>query len=69
MTNGAISSEYGTVGVETSPIHASATACSVRPVPTISRGPMRSESAPAIGAMNIGASVHGRIRRPALSGE
>ncbi len=68
-TNGATSSEYGTVGVETSPIHASATACSVRPVPRISLGLIRSESAPAIGAMNIGASVHGRIRRPAPNGE
>ena len=35
----------------------------------ISFGGMRSESAPATGAMNIGASVHGRIRSPAPSGE
>ena len=31
--------------------------------------PIRSESAPAIGAMNIGVSVHGRIRSPEPSGE
>ena len=67
--NGAMSDEYGTVGVETRPIHASATACIARPVPMISFGGMRSESAPATGAMNIGASVHGRIRSPAPSGE
>ena len=31
--------------------------------------PIRSESAPAIGAMKIGIAVHGRIRRPDCSGE
>ena len=30
---------------------------------------IRSDMAPAIGAMNIGASVHGRIRRPEPNGE
>ena len=32
------------------------------------RPPMRSESAPAIGAMKIGIAVHGRMRSPASSG-
>ena len=67
--NGAISCEYETVGVDTGAIQASAIACSVRPVPMIRFGLIRSESAPAIGAMNIGASVHGRIRSPEPSGE
>ncbi len=67
--NGAIRDVYGTSGVETRPIHASATACRVSPVPMMSRGLIRSESAPATGAMNIGASVHGRMRSPAPSGE
>ena len=31
--------------------------------------PMRSESAPAIGATKIGIAVHGRMRSPAWSGE
>ena len=31
--------------------------------------PMRSESAPAIGATNIGIAVQGRTRSPASSGE
>ena len=31
--------------------------------------PIRSESAPAIGATKIGIAVHGRMRRPAWSGE
>ncbi len=31
--------------------------------------PIRSESAPAIGATIIGIAVHGRIRRPDWSGE
>ena len=31
--------------------------------------PIRSESAPAIGAMNIGIAVHGRIRSPEPNGE
>ena len=35
----------------------------------ISFAGMRSESAPATGAMNIGASVQGRMRRPAPKGE
>ena len=68
--NGTMSDEYATVGVDTSPIHASAAACSDSPVPTSTLpGTRRSESAPAIGAMNIGASVHGRIRSPEPSGE
>ncbi len=69
ITNGPTSCEYGVSGSETRPIHASANACSERPTPTISLGGIRSESAPAIGAMNIGASVHGRIRSPELKGE
>jgi hypothetical protein len=33
------------------------------------RPPIRSERLPAIGAMNIGIAVQGRVRRPASSGE
>jgi hypothetical protein len=69
ITNGATSCEYGVSGSETMPIHASAAACIASPTPMIVFAGMRSESAPASGAMNIGASVHGRIRRPEPSGE
>ena len=31
--------------------------------------PIRSDSAPAIGATKIGIAVHGRMRKPAWSGE
>ena len=44
-------------------------AWSVRPIPTRVFPGIRSDSAPAIGEMNIGASVHGRIRNPEPSGE
>ena len=68
-TNGSTSDEYGAVGVETAASQPSPVACSARPTPMI-RGPgMRSDSAPAIGATKIGIAVHGRIRRPAESGE
>ena len=50
-------------------IQASAIAWRVRPSPMIRFGLIRSESAPATGAMNIGASVQGRIRSPEPSGE
>ena len=35
----------------------------------INLGLIRSDSEPAIGAMNIGAIVHGRIRSPLWRGE
>ena len=38
-------------------------------MPRIFRGLIRSDIAPAIGAMNIGASVQGRMRSPDCSGE
>ena len=44
-------------------------AWSVRPLPMSSPPPMRSDSAPAMGATNIGASVQGRMAMPASSGE
>ena len=69
MMNGAIRSAYGVVGVETNAIQPSAIACSARPVPRIFFASIRSESTPATGATNIGASVHGRMRRPEPSGE
>ena len=62
------SSEYGTVGVETAASQPSPIAWSASPVAISGRPPMRSESAPAIGAMKIGIAVHGRMRRPASSG-
>ena len=67
--NGATRLTYSTVVLETSPIHARPIAMSVRPTPMSSPPPMRSESAPATGATNIGASVQGRTARPASSGE
>ncbi len=69
MKNGITSSLYGTVGVETVAIQASPSACSVSPTPMIRWPPIRSERAPAIGAMKIGIAVQGRIRMPAWSGE
>ena len=38
-------------------------------MPTINLALMRSESAPATGAMNMGAIVHGRILSPLWNGE
>ena len=67
--NGTTSSEYGVVGVDTAAIHASPIACRLSPTPMMRWPPMRSESAPAIGATKIGIAVHGRIRRPAWSAE
>ena len=63
--NGPTSSAYGTVGVETAAIQPSPIACSASPTPMIRGPPMRSDSAPAIGATKIGIAVHGRMRRPA----
>ena len=57
------------VGVETNAIQPSAIACNVRPMLRIRLGLTLSDIAPANGATNIGASVHGRIRSPELSGE
>ena len=68
MMNGATRSRYAIVGVVTRAIQKSAPACSARPVPMIAFLEIRSDMAPAIGAMNIGASVHGRIRRPEPNG-
>ena len=39
-------------------------ACSASPAPISRWPPMRSESAPAIGATSIGIAVQGRIRSP-----
>ena len=60
----------GDVGVETAAIQASPIACKRQAdLPTNGLPPIRSDSAPAIGEMNIGIAVHGRIRKPASSGE
>ena len=67
--NGATSCQYGVVGVEIAASDASPLACSVSPIPIRRAPPIRSESAPATGATNIGMIVHGRIRRPEPSGE
>jgi hypothetical protein len=69
MKNGITTSLYGIVGVVTVEIQARPIACSASPTPMIRCPPMRSESAPATGAMKIGIAVHGRIRTPAWSGE
>src|SRR6266536_4716989 len=58
---GPISSAYGVVGVVTEAIQASAPACIARPTPIRFLAGILSESAPASGAMNIGASVQGSI--------
>ena len=47
-------------------IQPSAIACSASPTTSSGRPPMRSESAPAIGATIIGMPVHGSVRSPAL---
>ena len=60
---------YGVVGVLTAAIQSRPAAWSASPTAIRRWPPMRSESAPAIGAMNIGIAVHGRIRRPDWSGE
>lgn len=57
------------MGVETAAIQASAAACIARPTPMRFFAGSLSESAPATGAMNMGASVHGRKRRPEPNGE
>ena len=67
--NGATRSTYGVVGVETAAIHARPAAWSARPAPMNRWPPIRSESAPAIGATTIGIAVHGRMRSPEPSGE
>ena len=67
--NGTTSDAYGVVGVETAAIQPSAIACNVSPMLRIRLGLILSDIAPANGAMNIGASVHGRIRNPELRGE
>ena len=67
-TNAGTSSAYGTVGVEIAASQPSPIAWSASPVAMSGRPPMRSESAPAIGAMKIGIAVHGRMRSPASSG-
>ena len=59
-----MNSTYGVVGVETAAIHARPIACSASPAPISRWPPMRSESAPAIGATSIGIAVQGRIRSP-----
>ena len=56
-------------GLAIAAIQPSPTACSASPMSMNGLLPNRSASAPAIGATSIGAPVHGRVRRPAASGE
>ena len=44
-------------------------ACRVSPMTMTGRRPMRSESAPASGEMNIGVAKNGSSRTPAQTGE
>ena len=60
---------YGVVGVLTAAIQRRPAAWSASPAAISRWPPMRSESAPAIGAMKIGIAVHGRMRSPDWSGE
>jgi hypothetical protein len=69
ITNGSTKAEYAVVGEPTAASQARPVACSPSPTTISGLPPMRSESAPAIGATKIGIAVHGRIRRPACSGE
>src|SRR6266571_1322011 len=69
ITNGATRCPYGTAGELIAASQASAP--DIRAMPDTSRGrlPIRSDSAPASGAIRIGMPVHGRVRSPACSGE
>ena len=60
---------WGGIGGLAVAIHASPVACSASPAAISRWPPIRSDHAPAIGAMKIGIAVHGRIRSPACSGE
>ena len=68
-TNGPTRSTYGVVGVLIAAIQSSPAAWSASPTAISRCPPIRSESAPASGAMKIGIAVHGRMRRPDWSGE
>ena len=68
-TKGMTREEYPTSGSLTRAIHPSPIACNASPPAISGRPPIRSDSAPAIGATTIGIAVHGRTRRPASSGE
>jgi hypothetical protein len=67
--NGATSTQYAVVGVDTAASDARPAACNVSPIPINRAPPILSDSAPAIGATNIGMIVQGRMRRPEPSGE
>src|SRR5262249_300628 len=69
MMNGRTNVEYGAVGELIAAIQPSPIAWSASPVPISGRPPIRSDSAPAIGAMKIGIAVQGRMRRPDPNGE
>jgi hypothetical protein len=66
--NGPTRLVYATSGV-TAAIQASAAAWRARPATISGCPPTRSERAPAMGATNTGATVHGSTRKPAASGE
>jgi len=58
--------------VESEPLMATQTSpavCKKSPVAITGRRPMRSETAPAIGEMNIGVAKKGSSRTPAETGE
>ena len=67
--NGATTAEYGIDGEETDAIQAIPIDCNASPAAISRCPPIRSDQAPAIGAMKIGIAVHGRMRRPACRGE
>ena len=67
--NGPTSSVYATSAVDTAAIQPRPIACSASPPARNGRPPIRSDSAPAIGATTIGIAVHGSTRRPDSSGE
>ena len=66
--NGTSSEEYVRSGPAISAIQASPAASSKRPATISGRSPMRSASAPAIGATVRNVAVQGSSRTPAASG-
>ena len=67
-TNAGSSFAVGVVGLAMDAIHAKAIASRPSPKAMIGRPPIRSDSAPAAGAMNSGIAVQARVRMPASVG-
>ncbi len=68
MASGTRNAEYAEPFSVSHANHTSDAVCRVSPVTSSLRSPVRPAIAPAIGAITIGAAVHGRVRIPASSG-